>query len=73
MVLNTFVLIGVVLSFDEVRTTVEFNMNPAVNGGPAIAVIPNNAIPCEVVIGKKIYVVKYENKESAEISCEVEK
>ena len=68
--LSSFVLIGTVLSHDDVRATVEFNLNPAVNGGPSIAVLQNSAIPCEVKVGQKIYVVKHDHKEDATISCE---
>ena len=45
-------------------------MNPAVNGGPSVAVLPVDAIPCDVEVGKKIYVVKYEEQETPTISCE---
>jgi len=69
--LKSFVLVGTILSHDDVLSTVEFNLNPSTNGGPAIAVLQNNAIPCEVKVGKKIYVVKNENMEHATISCEV--
>ena len=63
MILNSFVLIGTILSHDSVFSTVEFNTNPATNGGPSIAVLPNTAIPCELKVGKKIYIVKDENME----------
>jgi hypothetical protein len=51
---------------------VEFNLNPAVNGGPSIAVLQNTAIPCDVKIGKKIYVVKDKNMEYPQIVCEMD-
>ena len=70
--LNSFVLVGVILSHDSLLTTVEFNLNPAVNGGPAIAVLPNEAIPCDVEKGKKIYVVKEEKMQYPEIVCEID-
>ena len=70
MTLSSFVLIGTVLSYDEVRATVEFNLNPSTNGGPAIAVLMNSSIPCEIEVGKKIYIVKSEEAEIPEISCE---
>ncbi len=70
--LKSFVLVGIVLSHDDVLATVEFNVNPAVNGGPSIAVLPNNAIPCEVKKGKKIYVVKDEKMKYPEIVCELD-
>ena len=68
--LTSFVLIGTVLSFDTFLATVEFQMNPAVNGGPATAVLPVDAIPCDIEVGRKIYVVKYEEQETPTISCE---
>ena len=51
MMLSSFVLVGTILSHDNLRATVEFNLNPAVNGGPSIAVLQNAAIPCEVEVG----------------------
>ena len=72
MVLNSFVLVGTILSHDSMLSTVEFNLNPETNGGPAVAVLPNSAIPCKIEIGKKIYVVKDKTMETAVISCEAE-
>ena len=72
MILNSFVLIGTILSHDELLSTVEFNLNPAVNGGPSIAVLQNSAIPCEVKVGKKIYVVKDKGMEYPTITCEID-
>ena len=70
--LETFVLIGTILSFDSVFSTVEFNLNPAVNGGPSVAVLPNQAIPCDIEVGKKVYVVKNKHQDYPVISCELE-
>ena len=70
MTLKAFVLVGTILSYDDVRSTVEFNLNPAVNGGPSVAVLQNSAIPCDIQVGKKIYIVKSEEMEYPEISCE---
>ena len=53
-------------------STVEFSLNPAVNGGPSIAIMQNSAIPCEVKVGKKIYVVKDKNMEYPTITCEID-
>ena len=72
MILNAFVLVGTILSHDDVRATVEFNLNPAVNGGPSIAVLQNSAIPCDIEVGKKIYVVKDKTMEYPEIVCEID-
>ena len=72
MVLKSFVLVGVILSNDDVLATVEFNTNPAVNGGPAIAVMPVSAIPCAVEPGKTIYIVKDKSMEQAEIVCKID-
>tara|TARA_Y100001963_G_scaffold148798_1_gene227266 strand:+ start:5036 stop:5260 length:225 start_codon:yes stop_codon:yes gene_type:complete len=71
--LSSFVLIGTIISHDTVLSTVEFNLNPATNGGPALAILQNTAIPCEVKVGQKIYVVKQEHEEDAVITCEIEK
>ncbi len=73
MTLSSFVLVGTIISHDAVLSTVEFNLNPETNGGPAIAVMPNSAIPCKVEKGKRIFVVKDENMEHAIISCEEKK
>ena len=66
---TSFVLVGTILSFDSFFATVEFQTNPPVNGGPSIAVLPTQAIPCETKVGKKLYVVKYEHEESPTITC----
>jgi hypothetical protein len=71
--LDTFVLIGTIISYDSFLSTVEFNFNPATNGGPSIAILPNSAIPCEVKVGRKIYVVKPTPEVDPVISCEKEK
>jgi hypothetical protein len=70
MTLSAFVLIGTIISHDSYLSTVEFNLNPATNGGPSIAVLPNHAIPCEVKVGRTIYVVKEKNQLEAVITCE---
>ncbi len=70
MVLSSFVLVGTIISHDAQLSTVEFNLNPATNGGPAMAILQNSAIPCEVKVGQKIYVVKQEQEEDATITCE---
>lgn len=72
MMLSSFVLVGTILSHDNLRATVEFNLNPAVNGGPSIAVLQNAAIPCEVEVGKKIYIVKDESMEFPHVVCEID-
>ena len=72
MILNSFILVGTILSHDPVFSTIEFNLNPATNGGPAIAIVPNVAIPCDIKIGKVIYVVKDESMPDSKIICELE-
>jgi len=67
--LKSFVLVGTIISHDAQLSTVEFNLNPATNGGPAIAILQNTTIPCEVKVGQKIYVVKQEHEENATITC----
>ncbi len=69
MTLSSFVLVGTIVSHDSVLSTVEFNLNPATNGGPSIAILQNAAIPCKVQVGQTIYVVKEENQEHAIITC----
>lgn len=73
MTLSSFVLIGTVISHDAVLSTVEFNLNPATNGGPSVGILQNSAIPCEIKVGQKIYVVKDEAQEIPIISCEMPK
>lgn len=73
LTLNTFVLIGTIISYDSFLTTIEFQTNPPLNGGPSIAVLPIEAIPCEVKIGKTIYIVKQELQEIPTITCKKEK
>ena len=68
--MTSFVLIGTILSFDSFLATVEFQTNPPVNGGASLAVMPISAIPCEIEVGKKVYVVKHENQETPTITCE---
>ena len=68
--LTSYVLIGTILSTDPFLTTVEFTLNPATNGGPSIAVLPNHAIPCEINVGMKLYVVKDKKQEVPTITCE---
>ena len=67
--LTSFVLVGTILSFDSFFTTVEFQTNPPSNGGGSIAVMPLNAIPCDIKIGNIIYVVKQELQEVPVITC----
>ena len=71
--MNTFVLVGTIISADPVFATVAFQLNPPVNGGDSLAVMPVSAIPCDVVVGKKIYVVKDEHQDLPTVSCEKEK
>ena len=71
-VLTTFVLLGMVDSHDDYFATVELNTNPASNGGPAIAVMPVAAFPCEIYEGKVFYVVKISELEDAVVICHKE-
>jgi hypothetical protein len=68
-ILSTFVLVGTIISHDDFLSTIEFDLNPATNGGPSIAVLPNEAIPCDIKIGMKIYVVKNSSDDASMISC----
>ena len=69
-ILTTFVLLGVIDSHDGTFATVELNTNPASNGGPATAVMPVSAFPCEISEGKRFYVVKLHEDQDAVIVCE---
>jgi len=69
-VLTTFILVGMVDTHDAHFATVELNTNPASNGGPAIAVMPVNAFPCEIYEGKVFYVVKLSELMDAVVICQ---
>ena len=69
-ILTTFVLVGVIDSHDGTFATVELDTNPASNGGPATAVMPVNAFPCEIYEGKVFYVVKLHENQDAVIICQ---
>ena len=69
-ILTTFILLGMVDSHDDHFATVELNTNPASNGGPATAVMPVNAFPCEIYEGKVFYVVKLHDNKDAVIICQ---
>ena len=70
--LTTFILVGMIDSHDAVFATVELNTTPASNGGPAIAVMPVAAFPCEIYEGKVFYVVKLHDEQDAAIVCQKE-
>lgn len=67
--ITSFVLIGTILSYDTFLATVEFQMNPPTNGVPGLAVLPIEAIPCDIKVGKTIYIVKQELQEIPTITC----
>ena len=68
--LTTFILIGMVDSMDSYFATVELNTTPASNGGPAMAIMPLSAFPCEIYEGKVFYVVKLHEDQDATIVCQ---
>lgn len=70
--LTTFILVGMVDSFDPYFATVELNTTPASNGGPSIAVMPVSVFPCEIYEGKVFYVVKLQEDQDATIVCQKE-
>ena len=70
--LKVFILVGTIDSHDGQFATVELNLNPATNGGPAIAVMPVAAFPCEVKEGKTFYVVKLSAAQDSVIICHKE-
>ena len=71
-ILTTFILVGMIDSYDTYFATVELNTTPASNGGPAMAVIPVSAFPCEIYEGKVFYVVKLHDEQDAVIVCQKE-
>ena len=68
--LTTFILVGMIDSFDSYFATVELNTTPASNGGPSIAVMPVSVFPCEIYEGKVFYVVKLHEDDDATIVCQ---
>ena len=68
--LTTFILVGMIDSFDSHFATVELNTTPESNGGPATAVMPVSAFPCEIYEGKVFYVVKLYEDQDATIVCQ---
>ena len=68
--LTTFILVGMIDSHDNYFATVELNTTPASNGGPATAIMPVAAFPCEVYEGKVFYVVKLYEDQDATIVCQ---
>jgi hypothetical protein len=70
--LKVFILVGTIDSHDGQFATVELDLNPATNGGPALAVMPVTAFPCEVKEGKVFYVVKLFEELEAVIICQGE-
>jgi hypothetical protein len=70
--LKVFILVGTIDSHDGQFATVELDTNPATNGGPAMAVMPVAAFPCEVKEGKVFYVVKLTEEQDAIIICQKE-
>ena len=70
--LKVFILVGTIDSHDGQFATVELDLNPATNGGPAMAVMPVSAFPCEVKEGKTFYVVKLSAAQDSVIICHKE-
>ena len=57
--LKVFILVGTIDSHDGKFATVELDLNPATNAGPAMAVMPVGAFPCKIKEGDTFYVVKF--------------
>lgn len=72
-VLKTFILVGVIDSFDENYATVELNTVPAYNGGAAVAVLPTSMFPCELKEGGGFFLVKLTEDEDVLVICRKEK
>ena len=70
--LTTFILVGMIDSYDPYFATVELSTTPASNGGPAVAVMPVSVFPCEIYEGKVFYVVKLADEQDAVIVCQKE-
>ena len=70
--LKVFILVGTIDSHDGQFATVELHLNPATNGGPAMAVMPVSAFPCEVKEGNTFYVVKLSAAQDSVIICHKE-
>jgi len=70
--LKVFILVGTIDSHDGQFATVELNLNPATNAGPAMAIMPVAAFPCTVKEGNTFYVVKLSELEDAVIVCKKE-
>ena len=68
--LTTFILVGMIDSHDDYFATVELNTTPESNGGPATAIMPVAAFPCEIYEGKVFYVVKLYEDQDATIVCQ---
>jgi|TARA_R110000824_G_scaffold322646_2_gene509604 hypothetical protein len=71
-ILTTFILVGMIDSYDTHFATVELNTTPASNGGPATAVMPVTAFPCEVYEGRIFYIVKLHDEQDAVVVCQKE-
>jgi len=69
-ILTTFILVGMIDSYDSQFVTVELNTTPESNGGPSTAVMPVTAFPCEIHEGRVFYVVKLHEDEDAVIVCQ---
>jgi len=65
-----FMLVGMVDSADNYFATVELSTVPASKQDASLAVMPNNAFPCEVYEGRIFYVVKMPDTEDAVIVCQ---
>ncbi len=70
--LKTFVLIGVIDSFDNHFASVELNMNPKLNGGSAHAVMPITVFPCQISEGQRFYVIKLTEDSDTVVVCNLE-
>ena len=67
--LATFILVGTIDSHDGQFATVELNLNPATNAGPALAVMPVAAFPCEIKEGDTFYILKLTEEALPVIIC----
>lgn len=69
LLLTTFVLVGTVDSKDEYFASVELDLNPKTSEGPAHAILPISAFPCDIKEGEVFYVIKLHPDHDPVIQC----
>ncbi len=72
-ILKTFILIGVIDSFDTNYATVELTTNPPTNADAAMAVLPASMFPCKLKEGGGFFLVKLTEDADSLIICRKDK